>query len=387
MPTFEIRDERIDEAEINRRIEESLKQRQSESPPAQAQLSSSTREEGHAGFVQDIELRDSLGFLRKQARELPDYKVFGIYKTLRRFGKKQIALDKSLVYFLQILTNRLGFLSDRLERLQKEGDASARQEAASERSTDRPIVSQTHTPASKDRIEKRAASGGEFDELTEYFHFRFNGIYGGSDEEIRGKGLAYIEYFKDKDTVLDVGCGRGVFLDLLRENGIHAIGIDSNKYMVEVCLKKALDVECADALEYLAKQANGQFKGIFASHVIEHFSGDDLVRFAKLCYDKLAVGGCAIFETPNPLSAFVLGGGFHLDITHVRPVHPEALNLLLDTVGFKNIQVIPVWPFPESEKFQLLEGKDKLMQSLNRSLEKLNSMFYTHYNYAIITMK
>ncbi|MBI5116084.1 class I SAM-dependent methyltransferase [Candidatus Poribacteria bacterium] len=403
MPVFEIRDKSIDEAELNRKIEENLKERQSDSLAALAAAPGA--HSGLAPSVQDIEIRDGLGFLRKLARELPDYKVFGPFKTLRRFVKRQIAIDKAIVYFMHTVTNRLSFLADRLDSLDKR--ASTPRDTASEIDVPKAggsVTSPTDPSAPRMRLDALAESPGEpapaeaarrdtmredqaHKDLLDYFHFKFNCVHGGTEKEIREKGLAYIEFLRNAGTVLDIGCGRGSFLELLRENGIHAVGIDSNRHMVDVCSRKALDVTCVDASDYLGQQDNNRFGGIFASHVIEHFQGDDLVRFVRLCYDKLAPGGCVILETPNPLSIFVLGGTFYLDVTHVRPVHPDFLKLLLDTIGFKDIRTLPVSPFPEEEKFQLLKGKDKLVQTLNANLEKMNKMFYSHYNYAVIALK
>lgn len=402
MPVFEIRDKSIDEAELNRKIEENLRERQSGS--FATLTAAHGLQSGLASSVQDIEIRDGLGFLRKLARELPDYKVFGPFKTLRRFVKRQIAIDKAIIYFMHTVTNRLSFLADRLESLHKGvGDSGVinprvREPGASGLMSGGPAPSEPpaqvanepegRTPAVQDGANAVIAKEQSAEkDVTDYFYFKFNSAYGGSEEEIRKKGLAYIEFLKGAGTVLDIGCGRGFLMGLLRENGIHVVGIDSNKYMVAACLKKGLDVQCVDMIAYLNQQPDNRFGGIVASHVIEHISGDDLIRFIRACYEKLAPGGTVVFETPNPSSMFVLDGSFHLDITHIRPVHPDFLKLLLDTLGFEVIRTLPVWPYPEEAKFRLLSGKDKFAQIMNTNIEKLNNLFYSHYNYAVVARK
>jgi O-antigen chain-terminating methyltransferase len=146
---------------------------------------------------------------------------------------------------------------------------------------------------------------------------------------------AYLPYLPKKGRILDLGCGRGEFLDLLRENGLEGGGVDLNSLMVEACRDKGLPCEKGDLLEKLASEPDGALAGIFSSQVIEHLTPAQLGRLVDLARRKLDPGGVLILETVNPLSVFALVQVFYLDPTHQKPVHPQGLKFLLEDAGFE----------------------------------------------------
>jgi len=153
----------------------------------------------------------------------------------------------------------------------------------------------------------------------------------------------YAEWFRAAGarTVLDVGCGRGLFLDLLRQAGIGASGIDGNPDAVAECTSREhLDVECVDALEGLERLvADGRrFDGVFCSHVIEHMPGPDAVRLVSLCARVLTPGGRLLLITPNPANLKVWTNVFWLDPTHVRPYPRRMLAALMEEVGLRVVR-------------------------------------------------
>ena len=157
----------------------------------------------------------------------------------------------------------------------------------------------------------------------------------GSDEAVvRHIQSRFVEFFRHAGPVLDVGCGRGVFLDLLRSAGIQAVGIDHSQESVAACRQRGFEVERQDAREYLGN-SEGRFGGIFCSHVIEHMSYDDAMHFLELSHQALRVGGLLLLVTPNPEDLTIISEIFWLDPTHVRPYPAPLLRAMLQSAGFR----------------------------------------------------
>jgi SAM-dependent methyltransferase len=167
----------------------------------------------------------------------------------------------------------------------------------------------------------------------------FEDIFRGSEEFIRQRQRLYIDVIGAREPVLDVGCGRGEFLDLLKEAGIEARGVDIDEGMVEHCREKGHDVELADANAYLERQADDSLGAIFAAQVIEHLPYEELVRFFSLAGAKLAPGAVFIAETVNPHSLPALKA-FWVDPTHRNPIFPEVAAALARLAGFASGLII-----------------------------------------------
>ena len=170
-----------------------------------------------------------------------------------------------------------------------------------------------------------AAPAGSVPPALDYFAFEAR--MRGSRAEIRDRQQRYVADFADAAPVLDVGCGRGEFLSLLREAGIDAMGVDSDPDMVDVCLSQDLSVERDDALAFLARLQDGSLGGVFAAQVVEHLPPGPLVRLLELVSAKLRPGGVFVAETMNPLS-FVALKNYFADLTHAQPLVPETLVML-----------------------------------------------------------
>jgi SAM-dependent methyltransferase len=168
-------------------------------------------------------------------------------------------------------------------------------------------------------------------------YFAFESRMRGSTEEIRRRQRAYVDDFRGAAPVLDVGCGRGELLGLLREAGVEARGVDADADMVAYARGERLDVEQADALEYLGRAADGSIGGIFAGQVVEHLPPPVLLRLLELAHAKLRPGGILVAETINPLSPLALRNYF-ADLTHAQPLVPETLALLARQAGFDGVE-------------------------------------------------
>src|SRR4051812_19086823 len=169
-------------------------------------------------------------------------------------------------------------------------------------------------------------------------YFAFEARMRGSTADVRERQRPYVDDFKDAAPVLDVGCGRGEFLGLLKDADIEAKGIDADADMVAYARGEGLDVEQADALAYLEAQPAGQLGGIFMAQVVEHLPPAQLFRLLELAVRALRPGGLLVAETINPLSPLALRSYF-ADLTHAQPLVPETLVLLARQAGFRTTEL------------------------------------------------
>jgi len=222
--------------------------------------------------------------------------------------------------------------------------------------------------------------------LEDWRYAGFENRFRGQDDEVKKQLRDYVPYFPKGGMVLDLGCGRGEFLELLREEGIEAAGVDSNGQMVDICLDKALRCQKGDLLEKLAEWLDGSLGGIFSSQVIEHLPPQYLKKLIEVCRRKLAPGGTLILETINPLSVFALVQVYYLDLSHRNPIHPQALKFMLEASGFEDVEIKYSSPL-ERERLQPLPGADERTAALNRNIDSLNELLFAPVNYATVARR
>jgi SAM-dependent methyltransferase len=221
----------------------------------------------------------------------------------------------------------------------------------------------------------------------------FEDAFRGSREEIRRRQETYLTVFDDASDVLDVGCGRGEFLELLRERGIGARGLDLNHEMVELCRGRGFDVSEGDAVGYLTTLADGALGGLTAFQVVEHFDPTYLLHFLDLAYHKLRPGSRVVLETINPASWFAFFSSYIRDITHVRPLHPATLEFLLLASGFQQVTIRYSAPTPAEQKLlpvQPIEGLpalDPIVRALNVNADRLNQLLFGDMDYAVVGVR
>ena len=227
--------------------------------------------------------------------------------------------------------------------------------------------------------------------LDAYKYLSFEDQFRGAREAIRERFESYVSLFDRRSPVLDVGCGRGEFLDLLKARGIDARGIDLNHEMAEACRARGLDVTEADAVAYLATVEDGSLAGIFSAQVVEHLQPAYLLRFLELAFHKLRPGGRLVLETLNPACWVAFFDSYIRDITHVWPLHPETLKYLVVASGFSGARVEFRSPVREEDKLQAfaapLSGMPALAdlaEAFNANVEKLNARMFTYLDYAVI---
>jgi glycosyltransferase involved in cell wall biosynthesis/SAM-dependent methyltransferase len=167
----------------------------------------------------------------------------------------------------------------------------------------------------------------------------FEDVFRAPESTIRRLQRVYLPLLELRAPVFDFGCGRGEMLELLRESGVDAYGVDADASMVARARAKGLDVECDDALGHLAKLPEGSLGAVFSSQVVEHLDGPDVEAFFVQARRALRDGGVLVAETVNPHCAFARKN-FWIDLTHRHQVFPEVAVLLCRHAGFKEATVL-----------------------------------------------
>ena len=207
----------------------------------------------------------------------------------------------------------------------------------------------------------------------DWLHFadRFRGL----EEHVREGQRFYLPHFAGCRDVLDIGCGRGEFLELLKEAGIPARGIDLSAESVALCRSKGLDAEVADLFSYLDALPDGALDGIFCAHVIEHLPPTRLPEMLRLACAKLGAGGLLALETPNPECLAILASHFYIDPTHQHPVPPRLVQFYLEEFGMGQIQILRLAPAADT------------MPALNSLPPDVRDAFFGALDYALLSRK
>lgn len=217
-------------------------------------------------------------------------------------------------------------------------------------------------------------------------YFDFENHFRGSIESIKKAQEFYLPYFKNSKKVIDIGCGRGEFLSLMKDNGIDACGVDIYEPYVDYCNMKGLSAVCGDGSEFLSKQ--DEVDGIFVGQVVEHLKTHEIIRLCNTAYEKLSEGGIIVIETPNPTSLAIYTNAFYIDPSHIKPVHPLTMRYYLEKAGFRKIDIIftensrPQFEIPE---LKISGGEDT--EEFNKAMKKVSELLYGSQDYAVIACK
>jgi len=207
----------------------------------------------------------------------------------------------------------------------------------------------------------------------------------GSRQEIKDRLSVYLPRFAEAGIgrasmpILDVGCGRGEWLELLRENQLHAGGIDLNRVVLAICQERGLPVVEADAIAHLRGLPEASLGAVTAFHLIEHLELPRLLDLLDAAWHALKPGGVAIFETPNPNNMFVSSRYFYLDPTHRHPIPPALGRFLAEAHGFERVEILELHPWPVEQRVDTSTG--------GAVAARFNECFYGPQDYAIIGWK
>jgi len=235
-----------------------------------------------------------------------------------------------------------------------------------------------------------------------FAYVAFEDRYRGSTDEIRKRLQDYLPLFAGATNVLDVGCGRGELLDLLREQGVQARGIDVNDEMVALCRTRGLTAEKADAVAFLNAQPEQSLGGLIAIQVVEHLEPPYLIRFIEAAHRAMKSDAPLVLETINAACWSAFFDSYIRDFTHARPLHPDTMRYLVQASGFRSVEIQFRAPFAEEERLPTVPlppaqpsgdipvtgpSTADLIEALNAHAERLNSRLFTHRDYAIVARR
>ncbi len=215
-------------------------------------------------------------------------------------------------------------------------------------------------------------------------YMSFEDRFRGTRAEIERKLSVYLPNIhklgsnKEDFSLLDVGCGRGEWLEMLREEGYRARGIDINRAAIHQCRERGLDVTESDVIEYLRGLERGSLDAITGFHLIEHLPFPTMVELFDEAFAVLKSGGIIILETPNPTNILVSAYDFYRDPGHIRPLHPDTVNFIAENRGFVRT----------GSYFVSGDGSDgTLIKSTDWKLDDINDYIRAPRDFALIGYK
>jgi len=221
--------------------------------------------------------------------------------------------------------------------------------------------------------------------LLDSLYVTFEDKFRGTRAEIRDRLAVYLPLLEECGAgtadrpVLDIGSGRGEWLELLRDRGLTASGVDLNDTLAEQCRQRGLEVTVADAFDHLRNLAEGSLGAVTGFHIIEHLPMQTLLELYAEVNRVLAPGGVAIFETPNPQNLLVGACNFYADPTHKRPLYPETQQFFLEYRGFTRVELKYLHPHEEGARLPENEAPELAA--------RLNDLLSCARDYAVIGYK
>ncbi len=223
----------------------------------------------------------------------------------------------------------------------------------------------------------------------------------GSEENIRSKLSPYADLVGSyhisqgsSNKVLEVGCGRGEFLELLQGQNIPCLGVEMDTGMYALAKDKKLEVTLDDIVSYLKTSANDSILGLTAFQVVEHMKYPYLLEFLSESFAKIQKGGFILLETINTSSLIPLMQNYFRDPTHTAPLHPDTLCFLIEQAGFKVKQIHKSSHYPKEAIIQDIPAVpelpfryQELSRQLNSRIEVLNRLLFDSQDYAVEAIK
>lgn len=238
-------------------------------------------------------------------------------------------------------------------------------------------------PDQAQRDQARPAALSVASELSGRFAQGFEERFRGSRDDIKGRLRVHLDRVRGQPVVtprhplLDIGCGRGEWLELLAEAVVPAYGIDANAQIVDACQRRGLAVSQADALEHLARLPEHALGAISAFHLIEHLPLEDMLRLIDEARRTLVPNGILMLETPNPENLKVGALTFHQDPTHLRPLPPVLVEYLVSSRGFHQVELMRLHPYPASS----------LVNEDSEAARRLNELLYGPQDIAVLARR
>ncbi|MGH8420478.1 MAG: class I SAM-dependent methyltransferase [Pseudomonas sp.] len=307
--------------------------------------------------VQQLHLDELNGYLQAQQRALEDQNVAHGQQT-EYIKRLEAELDQQRLV-QQELRARLGHL-----------ERAPRSVAAAVASESTVVATQ---PAASNLVPSS---------IPDSFYLAFENRFRGDAQTIRERQSYYLPILENIEPLnaglplVDIGCGRGEWLNMLPDNYAR-IGIDLNSMNVEACHEQGLKAVQQDALVWLAEQEENSVAAVSAFHVIEHLSFEQFNILLDQCQRVLAPGGTIIFETPNPENIISAATHFHTDPTHIHPLPPAFTEFLVEFKGFENVEIHRLNPIPR--EYALTEDSEVA--------RRCDALFYGPQDYAVTARK
>ena len=222
-------------------------------------------------------------------------------------------------------------------------------------------------------------AANEANELMDLLYSSLEDEFRGSRADIKEAFQVYVPILKAanvSDRILDVGCGRGEWLEVLKDEGLAARGVDVNQISIRECSELQLDVSEADALTHLQSLPDAALNCVTAFHLVEHLPLPTLVTLIDESLRVLRSGGLFIIETPNPENVIVGSCNFYFDPTHRNPLPPLTMKCILESRGFDRLETLDLHPMLAER----LKETDELTK-------RFNQFFYGPMDYAIVARK
>lgn len=230
-------------------------------------------------------------------------------------------------------------------------------------------------PFSPEQLQTMTDEGAH---LLDVLYASFEDEFRGSRRDIKDRLKVYLPILRDagiEKGIVDLGCGRGEWLEVLREEGFEARGVERNRAMIEQCRERALEVAEGDAISYLQGLPDESLDAVTGFHFIEHLPFETLIELLDEVVRTLKVGGLAVFETPNPENVMVSSYNFYLDPTHRNPLPGPFARFLLESRGLSRVRVMMLNPLDHK-----VEGDGELTM-------RFNDLFFGPRDYAVIGRK
>ncbi|MBW4029740.1 MAG: class I SAM-dependent methyltransferase [Acidobacteria bacterium] len=186
--------------------------------------------------------------------------------------------------------------------------------------------------------------------------------------------------------VLDIGCGGGELLEVLRDNDVDAYGIEIVEAAVQECRSLGLDARLDDVLHHLSSVPPASLGAVTAIHVVEHLGIDTLIEVIDLSLKALKPGGVIIFETPNPGNVLVGADSFYIDPTHDHPIPSALLEFLVSIRGFADAQVMPLKRAPNLFT-AVMPDEGVWANDVSRVAQHVANVFLGAEDYAVIARR
>lgn len=306
--------------------------------------------------------------------------IFVAPKRIRELNTRHDDLQQTLLQIQagqQQTTDQLTTIVNRLDELDERVSAISHRQTMLNQQLTQVAKGSKKAPAG----DAPAQSSDLFadDHSLDSFYLEFENKFRGKEEEIEKRLEVYIPRIKaskvdfKKYPLVDLGCGRGEMLNVMKKHKIRAIGVDLNEAMVERSKELGFEAILDDAIGYIEKQPENSLGAITAFHLVEHVPFQQLIRLFTACHRALVKGGFVIFETPNPENLRVGAWTFYMDPSHLHPLPPLLLEFALQTQGFDRTEIVRLHPIQEfetnkEEDVVMREVKDRLFGAQDYSV-------------------